>query len=51
MDVIDYIDNSDDEPMSTEMLKEICDGSQYNPDVNRREVRYKIYDRIKKIQS
>ena len=51
MDAIDSGDESDDEPMSTETLKEICDGSQYNPDVNMREVSYKIQDRIKQIQS
>ena len=40
-------DDSDAEPMSTEMLEDICDGSQYHPVVNRREARYKICDRIK----
>ena len=37
--------------MSTEMLEEIRDGSQYHPDVNKREARCKIYDCIKQIQS
>ena len=32
--------------MSTEMLEEICDGSQYHPNVNRRELGYKIRDSI-----
>ena len=36
--------------ISTEMLKDICDGSQTHPDVNRREARYKIRDRIKQGQ-
>ena len=34
-------DDSDDEPMFTEMLEDISDGSQYHPNVNRREARYK----------
>ena len=39
-----------DEPMSTEMLKDICDGSQFNPNVNRREEHYKKRDIIKQRQ-
>ena len=47
-----YSDNeSDNKPMSTETLKDICDGSQSNPNVNRRESCYKIRDRIKQSQS
>ena len=42
-----YVDESDDEPMSTKMLEDISDGSQYHPNVNRIESRYKIRDRIK----
>ena len=42
---------SDDEPMSTEMLEDIRDVSQSHPNVNRRESRYKICDLIKQIQS
>ena len=42
---------SDDEPMSKDMLEDIRDGSQSHPKVNRREARYKIYDIIKQIQS
>ena len=38
------------EPMSTEMLEGICDCSKYHPNVNRIEARYKIFDRIKRIQ-
>ena len=46
-DALDYGDESDDEPMSTEMLEEIRDGSQSNPDINSRDTRYKIRDCIK----
>ena len=38
---------SDAEYMPTDMLKDIFDGSQYHPIINRREARYKIHDRIK----
>ena len=48
---MDYGDESDDENMSTKMLEDIRDGSQSHPNVNRREARYKIRDRIKKRQS
>ena len=44
-------DESEDEPMSTEMLEYIPGGSQSHPSVNRRESRYKICDRIKQRQS
>ena len=37
MDVMDYGDDSDDEPMSTDVLEDIRDGSQSRPNVNRRE--------------
>ena len=43
-------DESDAEPMSTNMLKDIRDGSQYHPSINSREARYKICDRIKRCQ-
>ena len=36
MDVMDSGNESDDEPMFTEMLEEICDGSKSHPNVNRR---------------
>ena len=39
-----------DDPMSTEMVEYICDGSQSHPNFNRRETRYKIRDRIRQIQ-
>ena len=51
MDVMDSGDESDDEPMSTEMLEDINDGSQSHPNVNRKEARYKIRDCIRQIQS
>ena len=47
MDAMDSGDESDDEPISTDMLENICDGSQSHPDVNKRESRYKICDLIK----
>ena len=51
MDVMDSVDESDDEPISTEMLEDIRRGSKSRLIVNRREARYKICDRIKKIQT
>ena len=36
MDAMDYGNESDDDPMSTDMLEEICDISQYHLNVNRR---------------
>ena len=47
---MDYGDESDHGPISTEMLEEIHDGSQYHTSVNNIEALYKICDRIKKIQ-
>ena len=44
---MDYGDESDDDPMSMEMLGYIRDRSQYHPDFNRRHARYKIRDHIK----
>ena len=35
----------------TEMLEDICDGSQTHPNVNKREARYKIHDRVWQRQS
>ena len=51
MDAIDSYDESDDEPMFTEMLEDIRDGSKSNPIVNRREAQYKIRGRIKLSQT
>ena len=50
MDAMDYGDESDHEPMSMKILEDISDGSQSHLNINRREVRYKIRDRIKKRQ-
>ena len=42
MDVMSSGDEYDDEPMSTDMLEDICDRSQSCPIINRREAQYKI---------
>ena len=47
IDAMDSGNESDDNPMSTEMLEDICDGIQSCTDVNRIETRYKIRDCIK----
>ena len=49
--MMDFGNESDDEPMSTKMLEDIRDGSQTHLDVNRREARYKIRDSIKQRKS
>ena len=51
MENINSGDESDHDLISTEMLEYICDISQYHPNVNRRESRYKIRDRIRQRQS
>ena len=51
MDAMYSCDNYDDEPMSTNMLKECFDGSQSHPGVNSRETGCKIRDCIKHSQS
>ena len=48
---MDSGDESDHDLISTEMLEEICDRSPNHPNVNRREARYKICDRIRQRQS
>ena len=48
---MDSGDESDNEPMSTEMLRGIRDGIQYHPYVNMRYARDKIRDCIKQGQS
>ena len=50
MDTMDYGNESNDDPISTDILEEIRDGSQYHPNVNRRGVHYKIRDHIKQRQ-
>ena len=51
MDAMDSGDESDDDPISTEMLKDIRDRIQSHLNVNWRYERYKIRDRIKQRQS
>ena len=51
MDAMNYGDESDHDLISTEMLEDIRGGSQTHPNVNRREVSYKIRDRIRQRQS
>ena len=51
MGAMDSGDELDNNPMSAEMLEDICDRSQYHPSVNRREAHYKIRDRIKQRNS
>ena len=51
MDAINYVDKSDHDLIYTDMLEDICGGSQTHPNVNRREARYKICDRIRQRQS
>ena len=48
--VLDSVDDPDDEPMSMKMSEGIRDGSHSNPNVNTREVGYKIRDHINQIQ-
>ena len=43
-------DESDDEPMSTDMFEDIRDGSKSHLIINRREARYKIGDKIKRLK-
>ena len=47
MGMMSSVNESDAEPMSTDMLKYICDSSLSHPIINRREARYRIYDCIK----
>ena len=48
---MDSGDESDHNIISTEMLVDIRDGSQIHPNVNMREARYKLRDRIRQRQS
>ena len=50
INVMDSGDEYDDDLISTDMLEDICDGSQSHPIVNRREAHYKIRGRIKQIK-
>ena len=48
---MDSYDESDHDPISTEMLEDILDGSQSHPNLNRRDAHNKIRDSIKQGQS
>ena len=50
IDAMNSGDESDHDLIYTEMLEDIRDGSQTHPNVNRREARYKIRDRIRQRQ-
>ena len=50
MDAMYSGDKLDDEPISTDMLEDICDGSQSHLNINRRESHYIILDCIKQRQ-
>ena len=50
MDNLYSSDKSDHDLISTEMLHNIRDGSQTHPNVNKREARYKIRDRVRQRQ-
>ena len=47
MENIDSNEESDHDLISTEMLEDISDGSQTHPNVNKREARYEICDRVR----
>ena len=51
MDTMDCVDESDHDLISTEMLGNICDGSQSHPNIIWRGSRYKIHDRIRQRKS
>ena len=51
IDAMDSGNESEDGPMSTEMLEDIRGGSRSCPSVSRREARYKIRDLIKQRQT
>ena len=50
MDAMSSDDESDHDIISMDMLEDIRDGSQTNTDVNRREARCEIRDRIRQRQ-
>ena len=50
MEDLNYGDESDHDLISTEILQYIRDGIMNDPNVNRREARYKIYDHIRQRQ-
>ena len=48
---LDSSDESDHDIISTEMLHDICDGTQTHPKINKSKARYKIFDRVRQTQS
>ena len=48
MENLDSNEKSDHDHISTKMLEDISDGCQTHPNVNKREARYEIRDRIRK---
>ena len=50
MDAINSGEKSDHDLISTEMLEDICDGSQTHTNINKRESLYKIWNRIRQRQ-
>ena len=48
IDVMDSVYEYDDEPISTDILEEICDDSKSHLSVNRKEAHYRIHDLIKR---
>ena len=51
MENLDSNEESDHDIISKEMLEDIRDGSQTHPNVNKREARYKICDRVRQKES
>ena len=51
MENLDSNEKSNQYLISTEMLEDICDGSQTHPNVNKSEARYKIRDRVRQRHS
>ena len=47
---MDYGYESDNKPISTEILEDIRDVSKSHPNFNRREASYEIRDRIKEVK-
>ena len=47
MENLDSNEKSDHDLISMDMLEDIRDGSQTHPNVNKREARYEIRDRIR----
>ena len=50
MENLDEEEKFDDDPISTETLHDIRDGNQTHPNIDKREARLKIRDRIKQMK-